>query len=161
MNNTRCEANDPNSDFDVCIDGVCVGIDLCEGVICPQAEECFNDGICVTGVCQYEALPIGAVCDDGNPATDFDACNADSECIGINLCIANNITCAPPPSECLLPTTCFRGECLPYPHQPNGTACPDVDENDCTTAKCSDGICNQNNPIPDGAPCDDGSDDTK
>ena len=161
LNNVECDDGDELTDLDTCTDGVCAGVDLCIGVQCAPAEPCYMDGVCRNGVCSYEPLDPGTQCSDGNPATDFDACTEEAECVGIDLCVANDVTCPPPSEECKLPTTCFRGECLPYPFADDGSVCTDTDNNTCTVARCSDGSCMQSTPVANNTPCDDNSEDTR
>jgi len=35
--------------------------------------------------CTHTPAPVGTVCDDGNPATKFDACTATGSCVGVRL----------------------------------------------------------------------------
>ena len=88
---------------------------------------------------QRRVLPVVVLqCNDGNTRTDNDACRA-GVCTGVDLCVANSVTCNQPPSPCHEALgTCFRGNCSYQLRQP-GAACtfPDTP----TGACAADGRC--------------------
>lgn len=123
--NSSCDDRNATTDFDRCTaTGDCVGIDLCEGVTCLALSQCHVPGVCSHGECSESlARPVGFECDDDNEATDFDTCNGKGECAGIDLCVANNVSCAPP-NQCQEPVVCSHGSCPPHPVR-QGIACSD------------------------------------
>jgi hypothetical protein len=63
--------------------GLCNG-DPCAGVTCeePPNLQCWVPaGACVDGTCEYTMLPTGTSCDDGEPCTLDDACDAAGTCL--------------------------------------------------------------------------------
>ena len=50
-------AGDPNTVDETCVSGMCIGIDLCEGVECPASSQCHVDGECVAGTCVPGFIP--------------------------------------------------------------------------------------------------------
>lgn len=80
-------------------------------------------------------------CDDGVDATDQDSCSADGTCAGVDLCVANNVTCATPPDTCHEPIgTCFRGVCS-YDPKPVGGSCDDENERTTSDTCDTEGAC--------------------
>jgi hypothetical protein len=84
--------------------------------------------------------PTGASCDDGNPCTTNDTCNASYVCVGTPVvCTASD--------QCHAAGTCDvgTGQCS-NPPQPDTTACND--SNACTqTDTCQAGTCVGSNPV--------------
>lgn len=66
----------------MCLGGACVK-NLCFGVTCPAGDACHAAGVCdrSSGQCSAEALPDGTACDDQDPATSGDRCQA-GVCVG-------------------------------------------------------------------------------
>ena len=183
--NFSCDDNTPATDFDRCYpDGTCKGVDLCDGVECAPPAACRQEGICFRGTCSYALSPANTTCDDGDALTDFDVCDAEGNCAGVDLCVENDVVCEPL-SQCHVPGTCANGECSPSLPKPAGTFCDDglnttaVDTCDgngecvgidlCTNVTCEAlsqchvvGVCLHatgecTNPFKiDGATCDDG-----
>ncbi len=61
----------------VCRDGLCGAAELCEGVVCEDANPCTEDTCAWDGNCVF--APVS--CSDGNPCTD-DACDrTDGSCV--------------------------------------------------------------------------------
>lgn len=92
-----------------CDGGACQG-DPCAGVTCP-ARPCFEPGVCVLGICQYQA-DIGAACSDNDACTESDSCGASGACVGTPR------SCATPPAPQCLDAMSQRswaavGRCLP------------------------------------------------
>jgi hypothetical protein len=70
-----------------CDDGnPCNGVEICGGgscqagnpVVCTASDQCHDDGTCDpgSGVCSHPEKPDGTACDDGNPTTSPDICQA-------------------------------------------------------------------------------------
>ena len=124
---------------DACLNGACVGNNLCAGVTCMPLDACHAAGTCdpVTGLCDSPALPDGTACDDGNAATVNDAC-LNGACVGNDLCAG--VTCMPL-DACHAAGTCdpVTGLC-DSPALPDGAACDDGDL--CSTGDaCQSGVC--------------------
>lgn len=101
-----------------CQNGTCISI-----VGAPS--ECFDDVVCQNGRCPEHPVLIGSSCDDGIPSTDFEVCQTDGSCSGVDLCVVKNVTCQAL-SQCHQAGDCFRGNCT-NPLLPEGTACDDGD----------------------------------
>ena len=117
-----CSDGDPNTVGDLCIDGLCVpGSDVC---ICEDDNEClpFGNGnqcdgrlICDGCACIPVETPPGTACDDDNPLTVGDSCDANNTCVGTPLCECNVATdCTPEPCK---ETTCDGCACTQHPAQ--------------------------------------------
>lgn len=103
-----------NTVDDVCLDGVCLGIDTCAGVACslapPPDLQCrLSDGTCILGNCSWSLALPGTACDDGDNETTFDVCDASGECAGTNMCTTNAVVC--PDRQCHVTPPCFQGLC--------------------------------------------------
>lgn len=96
-----CDDGDPCTHGDVCsASGVCErGTPItCTGLDTTCATFACNG----TSTCARTARNVGQVCDDGNPATDFDVCRADGTCVG-------DSGCPPPAAACVAGTQNRRG----------------------------------------------------
>ncbi len=102
---------------DVClVDGGCAG----QAVTCAQSTNACRaeTGSCVEadGGCSFADLPNGSVCDDGDPCTRSDSCQAGS-------CLSGPVTCAPGVCRSLGSGGCLAdGGCGLVDDAP-GTAC--------------------------------------
>ena len=83
-----CDDQLEHTSNDMCFDGECIGVDLCENVTCPSPPACKLPGTCFRGVCSFAAEDDGTPCSDA--ATDDDSCQAGT-CVGIDYCA--NVTC--------------------------------------------------------------------
>ena len=124
---------------DVCVAGVCVGEDPCitNSVVCTPLSQCYSAGTCFLGICSNGSVLVNTTCNDGNPNTVDDRCQADGSCLGIDLCKTNNIICAAPP-QCRATGVCFHGLCS-YANLPNNASC--TDNNPRTIDSCVNGSC--------------------
>jgi MYXO-CTERM domain-containing protein len=114
-----------------CVDGVCCG-NLCGG----GADDCFACNLPgALGICN--AVPPGAVCDDGDFCTRTDACKAGGICGGGDL-----LSC-PAPDDCHTAGACTNGSCAGTVARPDGTPCAGG------AGRCAAGACL-------GGPGDDG-----
>jgi hypothetical protein len=170
-----------------CSDGnACTRGDACQGgaciagppVVCTGGDACHDPGTCdpTTGQCTSARKPDGSRCEDGNPCTRFDSCQAGT-------CVGTPVVCAPA-DACHDAGVCdpATGQCS-SPPKPDGASCDDGDR--CTFGEtCHAGVCEGgetnscatpgdacheaavcdpasgrcvNPPKPDGTPCDDGS----
>ncbi|MBM4362721.1 MAG: hypothetical protein FJ104_08575, partial [Deltaproteobacteria bacterium] len=159
--------------------GLCEN-DPCAGVVCtkPAGPCSTGQGVCSGGVCSFPNLPEGATCDDGNPCTALDKCDADGACGGTPL------QCnSPAPPTCQTPTVsaaedpvgfCQGGTCQYRTAIQNCTSGCDATTGLCAGDPCVGiecltpggpcelpvGSCDQGNCQyglrPAGTPCDDG-----
>ncbi|MBM4396283.1 MAG: hypothetical protein FJ087_11390, partial [Deltaproteobacteria bacterium] len=160
---TECATPDPCDKDTRCIDGACEG-----GPKCADENACTDDQCDpATGACAYQPLGPPATCDDGDPCTSGDACEAGvcipgAGCDDLDPCTADTCVagkgCEHAPDEgkgcddndnCTSDDACdAQGECAGAPK-----ACSD--DNPCTDDSCAPatGECvNANNT----AGCDDG-----
>ena len=72
---TRCDDGVVATDNDICLDGLCSGVDLCIGVTCRALTQCHVPGTCFRGNCSTPLKATGSPCDDGLPTTN-DRCAA-------------------------------------------------------------------------------------
>jgi hypothetical protein len=113
-------------------------------VTCTATDECHDPGTCdqATGMCGVgPEKPNGTQCNDGNPCTQVDSCQAGT-CTGTSpvICTATD--------ECHDPGTCDQatGMCGVGPEKPNGTQCSDGDL--CTQVdSCQAGTCTGTSPV--------------
>ena len=138
---TVCDDADACTQISSCQSGTCAGG---SPVICPPPDGCHAASTCnpATGVCDPgAALPDGTSCNDGNPCTNVDTCQAGA-CTG-----GSPVTCGPAAS-CHEASTCNPGTglCEAGPALPNGTSCNDGDA--CTTVDtCQAGTCSGGTPV--------------
>lgn len=104
--------------------------DPCLGVACATPPSVCHaaPGTCLAGLCSYAPRIAGALCDDGNPCTVGDACDATQACLGTPKactpaapsCTAEGNSlqqaagaCQVPPGDCVFPsvTTPCTGGC--------------------------------------------------
>ena len=144
-------SNPARADGTVCNDGNgCTQTDTCQAgsctgsnpVMCAALDQCHDVGACnpTTGACSNPAKTNGSVCNDGNPCTRTDTCQAGT-CTG-----ANPIVCTPL-DQCHAAGTCetLSGVCT-NPTKPDGSGCDDG--NACTrTDTCQAGTCTGVNPV--------------
>lgn len=76
---TDCDDGNSITVDDVCINGVCQGVDKCANVSCP-ASGCLAEGTCniQTGECNFPLAPNGFSCDDGDSTTVSDHLRSNS-----------------------------------------------------------------------------------
>ena len=156
-----CDDGNPQTVNDTCIAGSCVGVDLCEGVVCTSpSSPCESEtGTCdVRGQCRYPLRPAGATCDDGDARTQDDRCTVDGVCEGVDPCLA--VSCNATTNPCRFDPLCLLGECLEPEPKEDGVLCPDTDGNTCTVSACFGGECMAGIPVTDGTVCDDGNNGT-
>jgi MYXO-CTERM domain-containing protein len=133
-----CTDNNGCTQKDVCMAGVCSGS---LPVICPAPDACHEAGVCnaATGQCDLVPKADGTACNDGNPCTEMDGCQAG--------------TCVGAPKPCGEPDGCHEiaacnpmtGQCDSKP-KADGVSCDDG--NPCTqTDTCQMGSCKGSNPI--------------
>ncbi|OGQ90119.1 MAG: hypothetical protein A2289_03850 [Deltaproteobacteria bacterium RIFOXYA12_FULL_58_15] len=134
---TACELDNPN----LCLIGRCsAGECNATAVVCAAADQCHVAGTCdpATGACSNPRKADGVGCEDGNPCTQDDECQA-------GLCEAG------PAVTCLASDTCHdAGVCSPAtgcsnPVKADSSSCDDG--NLCTQLdQCSAGKCIGSNP---------------
>lgn len=132
----------------------------CRGITCAAPGPCSDTAEqCVLGLCTGATfLPVNSTCSDGNASTSFDVCRADHTCVGVDLCVVNNVSCPTNPN-CASPSVCFRGECLPCTDLCANVQCANATQ--CMqAASCSRGVCLPAVPRSNGTTCDDGNDRT-
>jgi hypothetical protein len=142
----------PKTDGAPCDDGnACTTGDSCQSgacaagapVVCAGGDACTQPGVCdpATGACNAVPRPDGASCDDGNPCTFADRCQA-GVCTG-----GRTIICDAPGDACHEAATCdpATGQCARMP-KPDGTPCSDA--NKCTQGDtCEAGACTGGAPV--------------
>ena len=142
-NNTVCDDGNDLTSNDVCLAGVCSGVDLClhpTQVVCPSNSPCVLRNSSVAGGCYHgQCLMVqeedNTECSDGNSTTSFDRC-VGGVCIGVDLCA--NVTCQPTSNPCT-ERHCRLGSCVEVPVT-QGRVCNDGN-NRTTDDHCSDGFC--------------------
>ncbi|MGC4118173.1 MAG: lamin tail domain-containing protein [Myxococcales bacterium] len=136
---TACDDGVANTAGDVCTNGVCAGVDRCQGITCTALDACHVAGTCdhATGVCSNPNAPNGTACDDGNAATVNDSCS-NGLCGGVDHCVG--VTCTAL-DQCHEVGTCApaTGVCS-NPLKANGSACNDGNANT-TGDLCTSGTC--------------------
>jgi hypothetical protein len=82
---TSCDDGLEATVNDACLDGQCVGENLCEDVVCEPVSSCHEAGLCqpLTGECTSPLKDDGAECDDDDPVTVDDRC-FDGLCSGLS-----------------------------------------------------------------------------
>jgi hypothetical protein len=133
LDGTPCDDGNLCTQTDLCQAGTCVGADP---VVCAPPDQCYDAGTCdpASGLCSERAKPDGSACDDGDPCTQTDLCQA-GVCVG-----ADPVVCSPS-DDCHLAGTCDpeTGVCSD-PVKADGAECDDGDL--CTqTDQCQSGTC--------------------
>jgi RHS repeat-associated protein len=126
-----CDDENPCTETDTCQAGVCTGSNP---KWCAELDQCHVPGVCnpATGGCSYEDEADGTECDDGNPCTQTDTCQAGA-CTGVA------VAC-PPPDQCHNAGTCDSSGSCTYTAKADGTSCSDG--NVCTQGdSCQAGAC--------------------
>ena len=136
---TACDDVNACTGPDACQAGVCVGANP---VVCMAQDPCHVAGTCdpTTGVCSTPTRGDGTGCDDGDPCTRTDTCQAGA-CVG-----ANPVVCGAQ-DQCHAPGLCdiMTGACT-NPARDDGTGCNDG--NACTqTDACQSGFCIGADPV--------------
>eukprot|EP01062_Namystynia_karyoxenos_P036471 TRINITY_DN26561_c0_g1_i1.p1 TRINITY_DN26561_c0_g1~~TRINITY_DN26561_c0_g1_i1.p1 ORF type:complete len:1453 (+),score=222.18 TRINITY_DN26561_c0_g1_i1:115-4359(+) len=72
----ECDDRNPATARDVCRDGACVGDHLCLGVVCPEAEQCREPGVCnhTDGRCVQRWRQDATPCRAADVAVATDEC---------------------------------------------------------------------------------------
>jgi len=119
-----------NVDADCCGDLVCVDdacaeapVDLCEGVECPEGQECDP----ATGDCVPVDPCEGVVCDDEDLCTTDECDPATGDCVFTDVECPEGEVCDPETGECVEPECATDEEC--------------DDDDLCTTDACVGGLC--------------------
>lgn len=126
-NGTLCDDNNACTIVDKCEQGICK-----PGTpkVCDDKNVCTKDVCQADGGCAFPALQEGKDCDDGDPCTDKDTCNAGAKCKGLTgTCNDGNI-CTD--DSCDKVKGCQNLKVLEGP-------CDDSDV--CTVEKCDLGLC--------------------
>jgi hypothetical protein len=139
---TPCDDGNPATLNDTCLNGLCGGENLCTNVTCTALDACHDAGTCdpQTGLCSNPPKQNGSSCNDGNPCTQTDTCQA-GVCTGSNPVVCGAL------DQCHVAGTCDpqTGACS-NPVKQNGAACNDGDA--CTqTDTCQAGACTGSNAV--------------
>ena len=131
-NGTGCDDGNACSQGDTCQGGACTGSTW---VACGASDQCHAAGVCnpATGACSNPAVPEGTGCNDGNPCTQPDLCQA-GRCVGANLACT-------PSDQCHTAGTCDTGTGVcSSPEKDDETSC---DDGNSQTQKdsCEGGTC--------------------
>jgi hypothetical protein len=135
---TACSSGGVCSTGDTCVGGVCKP----GAPVCPPIDQCHDAGPCdhTSSTCVPVPKSNGTVCDDHNPCTRLDTCQAGA-CVG-----GDPVNCAPA-DQCSDAGICnpTTWACTKVP-KPDGTSCNDVDA--CTRAdSCRGGQCAGGEPV--------------
>jgi hypothetical protein len=174
-----CDDDDACTQADTCQAGACVGA---EPKSCDATDACHEAGECdpKSGECSSPAAPDGTACDDGVACTEADQCS-DGTCAGQGVVCDDGLTCSVDSCDeasgacasdmsqcsCLIDQDCNDGNAC------NGSEVCDPESKLCqrgTPVVCAasgdaclksvcvpdTGAC-ENEPVPDGSSCDDGS----
>jgi MYXO-CTERM domain-containing protein len=113
---TPCDDGDLCTQSDSCQAGVCTGSNP---VVCLAKDQCHEMGTCApaTGICADPPRAEGAMCDDGNPCTQTDACVSGA-------CIGQSPKTCDATDDCHVAGTCdaTTGACS-HPAKADGEAC--------------------------------------
>jgi N-acetylneuraminic acid mutarotase len=151
-----CDDSNACTQTDSCQAGVCMGS---SPIPCAALDSCHTAGVCNpgTGLCSNPNQADSTSCDDGNPCTQTDACQAGA-CTGNNpvVCAALDAchlagTCDPQSGACSNPpqqsgTLCGLAQCsgstlnAPYLCDGNG-ACVAGPPQECAPFTCANGAC--------------------
>ena len=134
-NRTGCNDGDAATDNDVCVQGVCAGVDLCAGLTCEPKDQCHAAGLCTSGVCSQPLLPDNFPCNDNNDLTLNDVCQ-NGLCAGVDPCAG--VTCDPP-TQCQNEGECRNGVCV-FDPKPDNTVCNDSSV-ETYVDRCTAGVC--------------------
>ena len=161
-NQLPCEDGDPCTLGDSCAGGICVA---------GGTEQSCNDfNLCTKDFCEpgsgCKHLNIVAYCDDGNPCTDGDYCDAGQCKSGLNVCVCqHDLDCVPYDDGNLCNGALYCDKSSPNPvawscaAKPGSQiSCSHSADSECLVTKCVpySGQCVQF-PVNEGAPCDDGN----
>eukprot|EP00055_Hartaetosiga_balthica_P018071 m.128046 g.128046 ORF g.128046 m.128046 type:complete len:559 (-) comp9449_c1_seq1:256-1932(-) len=84
-----CDDNDITTTNETCsVQGVCIGVQKCNNVVCKALSTCHNPGVCdiTTGICSASLLKqANEYCDDDNENTVFDTCDNVGGCSGLDV----------------------------------------------------------------------------
>jgi hypothetical protein len=149
-NNGVCPVNPPKTNGTHCDDGNgCTTGESCQagvctagvGTVCPAADQCHFQSVCANGVCPANpAKPNGTHCEDGNPCSTDETCQA-------GICSGGTGVVCPPADQCHVQAACSTNGCPTNPPKPDGTPCDDGSE--CTAFDvCEAGSCEGGLPIP-------------
>ncbi len=173
-NGTACDDGSRCTRMDLCIGGLCTGVDP---VVCAAQDQCHLAGTCApaTGTCTNPVAANGTACNDGNLCTQSDACQAGA-CAGSPIvCAAQGAcrvagVCDPATGACTNPsagngTPCNDGNRCTQTDICVGGSCVGAEPVACTAADVCHlaGVCNpatgacSSPPVPNGRPCDDGN----
>lgn len=125
-----CDDADPCTLQDVCgSDGVCGGA----AIACGSLDDACHAGVCEGGTCVAVPANAGGSCDDGDPCTVGDVCDASGGCAG------GPVNCSALDDVCRVGQCNANGACTSVPANAGG-ACDDGDP--CTTGDaCNAGTC--------------------
>ncbi len=163
-----CDDGDACTQGDACREGSCAG----RPRDCSALDDECRVGRCAEGGCRAEPRPAATPCNDGQPCTVRDACEA-GECRGapadcgafdgacvVGQCDPTSGDCAPvrlpdgsgcdDGDPCTVDDACTLGACAGRPRD-----CAALD-GACVVGRCDEGACRAV-PRRDGTPCDDGS----
>lgn len=149
---TTCSDHNACTTVDTCDDQVCTGG---SPITCDPPDQCHQGGVCepTSGQCVYLAKADGTSCDDGDPATGADSCQAGA-CSGVPAgpCAGEpDYSSCDDNDACTEVDYCLAGVChgdQPKICNPGGDEC----ETSCnpTTGACTAEV------APDGRACEDG-----
>lgn len=131
------------NDGDACTDDVCDEAGACIGTAFDPLERCSKGSGCQAPSCDtalgciYTNVAAGTACDDGDPCTTSDACDAQGACLGAGL-----------PAECDDGNECTVDSCTPGDDGAAFTCVQENREGSCgppdacaTEGVCSEGAC--------------------
>ena len=156
---TVCDDKDACTDADVCKDGACAGAAVNVAVKCDDGDACTADACDKALGCTHKSV-TGGSCEDGNPCTINDTCDAGKCSAGPNNCICTtDLGCAAKEdgNACNGTLFCDKSK-LPYACNVNPATVIKCDESvngPCQTNSCdpSTGLCKLLKK-PNDLPCD-------
>ena len=159
-----CKDNNPCTENDTCNNGQCIG----SPTNCDDGSNCTKEWCEAWQGCQYHVFNNGQGCNDGDPCTYADTCNAGKcsgsikSCDDVNSCTADS--CNPNTGACIhTPINGCGGNCTNNSHcKQNGQSGPclqnlcDVGIKKCVLTAVN-GKCNDNNPCTVNDSCESGA----
>ena len=140
---TSCDDNNPQTTYDTCYSGKCIGALQCgenNDIICPTSTLQCIESACTpnTKICTEVNKPDGTTCNDGNPETYDDRC-MNGICSGWLTCDSSACIASNPSCQTVRCSSLANGRCEEV-LKPDGTPCTDHNS-DTVNDICRAGVC--------------------